>query len=286
VKTLFSVATIALDLSLVSTVFSYGLRAQRDELRSMRRQPRLLLLSLIALFVLTPALALVIVETVPMPLIAKVAIVALSLSIIPPLLPQKELKAGGNSTYAIGLTVTSAVLAVAIIPAQVAFLGDLTRRPYGLDPVEVLAVVVPLLAIPLAVGFILGRRWPDLAERIGAPLTRIAGIATLVALAVVLVAAFPSVREILDVGTVTAMVLFNIGAVAVGHLMGGPDRANSIVLGISSASRHPSIALTIATANYPGRNFAGAVVLCLLINSAVCSAYIRRWGPQTDPVNN
>lgn len=273
-KSSLDLLTVAFDLSLMVTVFAYGLRARREDLRFMWHQPRLLLLSLIGLFVLTPAVALVVVETFAIPLVAQVGIVALSLSIIPPMLPQKEEAAGGDRSYAIGLTVMSAGLAIVVIPFQVHFLGDLTRRPYGIPGAEVAGVVLVLIAVPLALAMLVRRIWPA-APRIGEPLTKVAGYVTLVALAIVLVAVFPAVWDLVGVTTIAAMVAFNVGAVAVGHLMGGPERARSIVLAISCASRHPSIAFTIATINYPGRNVAGAVVLCLAINGVVTTAYTR-----------
>lgn len=267
--------TVTFNASLVATVFAYALRARREDMRFMWHQPRLLALSLVAIFVLTPAVALVVVETIDVPVVAKVAIVALSLSIVPPLLPQKELAAGGQGSYAIGLTITSAVLAVAIIPLQVNFLGRLTDRPYGIPTSEVAGVVVSLVVLPLLAGTVFRALWPTAASRIGLPLTKIAGIATSVALLVVLVAIAPRVWDLISVRTVLAMVIFNLGALAVGHLLGGPDTRRSLVLGLSCATRHPAIALTIATVNYPGRNFAAAVVLCLAINGLLGGLYVR-----------
>jgi hypothetical protein len=66
------------------------------------------------MFVLTPTLPLVMVESVCLPLVAKVAIVARSPSIIPSMLPQRELAAGGHGSNTIGLTAMSPVLATTL----------------------------------------------------------------------------------------------------------------------------------------------------------------------------
>jgi bile acid:Na+ symporter, BASS family len=288
-KTVVTLLTLTFNISLFVTVFAYALRARRRDLRYMWRRPRSLILSLVALFVLTPAAALIVVETIEIPTTAKVAMVALSLSIIPPLLPQKELAAGGEPGFAIGLTVASAALAVVIIPGQVEFLGDLTGRPYGVPVAEVAGVVATLVAVPLALGLAVGRVWPGASERIGAPLTKLAGLATSIALLVILVLTLPQVIDFISAGTVLAMFLFNVLALAAGHLVGGPDPGREVVLGISCATRHPAIALTIATVNYPGERFTAAVILCLLINAIVVGPYVRwqrqrgrdarAWGP-------
>lgn len=65
-----------------------------------------------------------------------------------------------------------------------------------------------------------------------------------------------------------AMVLFNLGLLALGHLMGGPDRCHAAVLELAPASRHPPL---------PGRHHpltehrvAAAVVRALIVNAVVC----------------
>jgi BASS family bile acid:Na+ symporter len=258
-------------------------------LRFLLDRPRLLALSLVSIYVLTPAIALAVVTTFDMPTTAKVGIVALSLSIVPPLMPQKFNGRAGEHSYAVGQTLASGVLAVVIIPAQVAFLGNLMNHPYGLNPVAVGSVVFSLVVVPLLIGLAFRRLWPGAAARLADPLPRIAGRVTSVALIILLVVVAPAVWDTVTVWVVIGMVVFGAGALAAGHLLGGPDRIKSGVLAISSASRHPSIAFTIATENYPGRNFIGVVVLCLAIVGVLCSFYTK-WlqgqspaVPPTDP---
>jgi BASS family bile acid:Na+ symporter len=67
--------------------------------------------------------------------------------------------------------------------------------------------------------------------------------------------------------------VFGFG-LAVGHVMAGPDREHQIVLALSSACRHPGIALTIAAVNYPDQRFGAAILLYLIVSAAVCLPYI------------
>jgi BASS family bile acid:Na+ symporter len=57
------------------------------------------------------------------------------------------------------------------------------------------------------------------------------------------------------------MVAFVGVGLIVGHLMGGPDPEHSIVLALSTACRHPAIALSIAAANFPDQRFGGTILL-------------------------
>ena len=51
----------------------------------------------------------------------------------------------------------------------------------------------------------------------------------------------------------------------VGDLFGRPLREDSVVLALSTACRHPAIALSIATANFPDEHFVGTILLYLLV---------------------
>ena len=60
----------------------------------------------------------------------KIALVALAVPArLPPLLPKKTLKAGGEASYAIGLVVAAAVLAIVVVPVAVELLGRAFGKP-------------------------------------------------------------------------------------------------------------------------------------------------------------
>ena len=71
--------------------------------------------------------------------------------------------------------------------------------------------------------------------------------------------------------TVTAVAVL---ALAIGDLLGQPEREHSIVLALSAASHHPAIALSIASANLPNQHFAGTILLYLVVNLVIGGLYI------------
>ncbi|MFF2306111.1 hypothetical protein ACFVVP_26885 [Streptomyces sp. NPDC058128] len=268
---------LVFNISLAVTVFCYGLTAQHfNDIRYMWQHPRLTLLSLIAMYILTPVLGLVLAETIDMPIPAKVAIVAISLSMIPPLLPQKELQAGGHGSYGIGLVIVTALLAPVGIPALVAFLGKLMNRPYGVSPIHIGVIVLELVIAPLVAGVLVGWLLP---QRITAPVQKhapkVASTLTLVALVLLLIAVAPVIWKGATAWILLAGVLFNVGGLAIGHLMAGPNRVHAVVLALSCASRHPAIAFTIARESYPGKNIAAAAITVLVLNGIICGWYVK-----------
>ena len=280
-----NVVYIAFDVSLALSVFSFGLQAQKfEDVRFMLRHQQLLLLSLLAMYVVTPFLALVIAEYFDMPDTAKIAVVAISFSMIPPLLPRKEIGAGGHGSYAIGLVIFVALLAPVGIPFLVNLLGRLTNRPYGVSSTEIGIKVAGLVIIPLLAGVLFGWLWPGAAKPIQRHAPRIAGYLTLVACVILFVAVFPQIWDFLTGPgggwVVLAAVVFNFGALAIGHLMGGPEHDHSIVLAVSCACRHPALAFTIANANYPDKDVAAAVIIVLVANGIVYPAYLKWQQPR------
>jgi BASS family bile acid:Na+ symporter len=78
--------------------------------------------------------------------------------------------------------------------------------------------------------------------------------------------------------SITAFVVIGLG---VGHWLGGPDPEDRTVLALSTASRHPGIALAITTTNFPEEKLAtGAVLLYLLVSAIVVPPYLKCWGPR------
>jgi BASS family bile acid:Na+ symporter len=76
---------------------------------------------------------------------------------------------------------------------------------------------------------------------------------------------------------VAAFVVFGLVGLAAGHLLGGPGPAERVVLALTTASRHPGVALAIATAAFPDQKLAGpAVALYLVVVGITSVLYLAR----------
>jgi bile acid:Na+ symporter, BASS family len=262
-------------VSVAVTVFSYGLHATAEAVLYLVRRPRVQIVSLLAMFLVTPTIALMLVTAFDVPLIPEVAVVAIALSPVGTLLAKKERESGGEMSYGVGLTVTAAALSIFITPLLVAFIGSLVNRPFGISPLQVGGIVFAEVFVPLLAGIAFRTLLPRVAERIREPMVKVAnGILAFASLAF-LVVTLPIVWGFIGLGTVAMYALFTVAALGVGHVMGGPERKNSIVLAYSCASRHPGVAISIATATYPGNNFAGAVILLMVVQGIVCPLYVK-----------
>lgn len=116
---------------------------------------------------------------------------------------------------------------------------------------------------------------PDLARRIAKPAGLFAKILLMAGLLATLIFALPKSLSLIGNGTLPALVSFIIVGLVVGHFLGGPGSEERITLSLSTACRHPALAIALATANMPEEhNLFSAILLYLMLNAIITSAYM------------
>jgi hypothetical protein len=154
---------LAVQVSIMLTVFGFGLGATVEDVLYLVRHPRKLLISLVSMFIVMPFIALALVLVFDPPQVARVALVALALSPVPPVLLTRQRKAGGRASYGLGLTAAVSILSIVLLPALVAFLGRIMDKPFEMGPAAVAGQVVVAVVLPLAAGMLV-RAFPRLAQ--------------------------------------------------------------------------------------------------------------------------
>jgi BASS family bile acid:Na+ symporter len=264
---------IVLKLSVTALLFAIGLGSTPADLTYLWRRPAQLLRALLAMYVVVPVAALVLVKTLPLPPAVEAAILVLAISAGAPLLPRKLMKLGREG-YIFSLVVTSSLLAVATVPAWLAVLGPLFGREASVAPRTVAVLVAKAFLAPLLLGMLLRRPLTSQADRLsewilggaGAVLA-LAGIALLVLHA----------RLLVEVGWVPLLSLagLTVVALAIGHALGGPDPGDRTALAISCATRNIGIAMLAATTK-PGLRTL-ALVLTYVLAAALVSILYLKW---------
>jgi BASS family bile acid:Na+ symporter len=242
------------------------------------RRPGLLARSLLAVLVIMPVIAVALVRTLDFPATVEIVLAALSISATPPLLPKKEVKAGGDTSFGLSLLAILALVSIVAAPASLEVLERFIGRPFAMAPGAVAGVVLAGVLGPLGVGMVVRAALPAFAERLRKPLALLAKVLLSLAAVALLARTLPVIWDLVGDGTVVALVLFIVAGFAIGHLLGGPDPHHSVVLGLTAACRHPAIALAIAAANYPDERFGGTILLYLLVSAIVGIPYLRWQG--------
>jgi bile acid:Na+ symporter, BASS family len=266
---------LVLKASIVLLVVGLGLKATLDDVTSLFRRPGLLLRSLLSMNVVMPLFATVLALVFDFHQAVKIALVALAVSPVPPILPKKELKAGGTASYAMGLLVAAALLAIFLVPLTIKVLGPAFGREGHISFLTVVKLVLSTVLVPTAAGIVVRRLVPALAERMTKPVSALATVLLVAGSLPILFTAWPAISSLIGNGTIAALAVFVLVGLAAGHWLGGPDPQDRTVLALSTASRHPGMAMAIAQANFPGQKLVvGAILLYLIVNVILSALYL------------
>jgi BASS family bile acid:Na+ symporter len=268
------IVVLVLQASIFSTVFGFGLKATPDDLLYVVRRPGLLARSLLAVFVVMPVVAVMLAQLFNFAQTVRLVLVALAVSPLPPILPKKESKAGGYTPFGLGLMAVFALLAIVAVPASVELLGRfLGRQLEPAWPTMARAVLMSTL-LPLAAGMIVRAALPAFADRLEKIVTPVGKVLLPVGVLALVAGALPQIWALIGNGNVLAIVIFTVAGLAIGHILGGPNPDHSVVLALSTACRHPAIALSLAAANFPDQRFGATILLYLLVSGIVAIPYL------------
>lgn len=266
-----------LKLSVILTVFALGLGVTVGDILSLRERPGHLLRSLTAMNLVMPLVAVGLATALQLKPAVEIALVALSISPVPPLLPRRAVKAGGKPAVAFGLLIAAGLFAIVFIPAALELIGLVFKVPVRLSAIAVARIVGMTVLLPLGAGIALKALVPALAERVARPLSLAATVMLFAALLPVLITKWPAIVSLFGNGTLLAFTAFVVVGLAVGHLLGGPDPDDRTVVAYSTASRHPGVALTIAAANFPGQKLVVPALLLYLLVGAILTIPYAAW---------
>jgi bile acid:Na+ symporter, BASS family len=264
---------LLIQASLSALVLAVGLDATVDDVLYLFRRPALLAKAFLAISIIVPLVAVLVIRTLPISLPSKVGVILMALAPVPPFLPGKGLKAGGRKAYVYGLYVAFALLAVVIVPATVAVLDRLYGASADVPMGKFTTTVVVSVLLPLALGMLLHARWPAATSVAATWVGRLAFLLVVIAVVPLLFKAWPAMMAMTGDGTVLAIALIVVAGVAAGHLLGGPELANRPVLASFAATRHPGIALMIATSSGADKRVTAIVLLFVIVALAIVAIY-------------
>jgi BASS family bile acid:Na+ symporter len=215
-----------------------------------------------------------------LPLREGVGAVLLGFAVSPVLPPwaKKGAAVGGQSDYVIGLELLSAGIALLVVPLMIWIVYRVFGVETALEPLAVEQVLLVTVAAPLALGMGLARFWPGAAPRLAALADRAGTVVILLGAVVLLFVHGRAILGVIGQGTLIVTVAVIAFGLLVGHLLGGPDPGNREALASATVSRHPAIALVLASGAFPEleSTVIGMVLLYLLASLLLPMAY-ERW---------
>ena len=264
---------LVVTLSLAGLVMAVGLEATPRELLSLFRQPLRLARAVLAVNVIVPVAAAILVGLFPLSPVVKMGILVMAVSPVPPLVPGKGLKAGGDRVYALSLYASLVLLSIVIVPATVAILAHIYGSSVSVSPLQIAENVAIGVVAPLLAGLALHAVAPAFSEKVAPTLRRLSMLVVLLIVIPVIVSLWPAISTLAGDGALLAMALTSAAGLAAGHLLGGPGLGDRGALAQTAVTRHPGIAILIANAAGGDKRVTAAVIAFMLVGLLVAIPY-------------
>lgn len=275
--TVVTVLMVLLQASLFLVVLSFGLQIRMADFLYLFRRPWQLVKSLISIFVVMLIFAIIVNRIFNLHGVVEIALVALALSPVPPLIPNRLLKAGGGVSFSFGLLAAVSFLSIIIVPGVLRIMDAVFGLHANISEGAILKTVLTGIVIPIVIGMII-RYFVPASEKFAGILGKIGMIVAVLGLLPILLALLPFMWTVIGNGTIAAIIGFAVVGMISGHLLGGPEPKDRTVLAIATSARHPAIAISLASANAGETDIklvAAVVVLYALISVIVSIPYIK-----------
>lgn len=272
---------LAINISMALIVFCLALNTQKGDLVSLLRKPGLLLRSLLAMNVVMPLVAALVAMSFSLSPVVKVAMLALAISPVPPILPATEIKSGASVSYSMALLATAAIFSLVSIPLMMALIGRAFGHTASVSPMAAFKAIGITVLAPLLIGAVVRELAPGFAARMARPISVAAHLLLIAALIPVLIVAWPHLVDQIGNFTLLAITIVVLIGLLVGHLLGGPDPGDRTALALSTASRHPGVAAGVAMAVMPDDRAVVAAVLLAFLVGVIVTTFYGKWRKRT-----
>jgi hypothetical protein len=175
--------------------------------------------------------------------------------------------------YVLGLFVAAAITSILFVPAAVELTGIIFDWPARMSLGAIARIVTISIIAPLGVGLALRQMLPGFAERLSEPLSRFSTLLLIIGLLPVLFTQGSAAISLIGNGTLLAIAIFVTVGLIAGTLLGGPNASDRTVLSLSTASRHPGVAMAIASTNFPNQKLFFRQFFSISSSTQFCRGY-------------
>ncbi len=260
-----AVAQLAGLLFVVTSMLAMGMSLTIAQIVEPLRNARLVVLALVANFVLVPALAYVIAAVIPIDDALRTGLIVLAAAGGAPFLPKLVQVARGPIALGVGVMVLLMVVTIAYLPIVL----PLLLPGVEVDPWAIAQSLVVLMLVPLAIGLLIRANAAETAAEYQPVFTKASSLAIVVLMVAGLVLSARNILGLLGTGGIIALLLFVLGSLAIGFVVGGRDPGVRGVLGLGTAQRNVSAALVVAAQNFGADTLTfvlvGAIVMLLVL---------------------
>ena len=273
-----AIAGISGLLFVVTSMLAMSLSLSVQQMTQPLKNVRLVVLALLANFVLVPLLAFGIIKVIPLDQSLQIGIILMGTAAGAPFIPKLVQGAKGNVAFAVGLMFLLMVVTIFYLP----FILPLLLAGVEVNPWDIARSLIMTMLVPLVIGMLIKSHTPDVADHWAPLMNKISSLSILILLVVGLGLNISNIISFIGTLGIGAMVLFIVGSLVIGMLLGGRDPGVRSAMGLSTANRNGAAALLVATQNFSGTNTLPFVLVGVVIMLLILLPFAKRLGARSE----
>ncbi len=240
------IAQISALTFILTSMLAMGLSRTVKQIVDPLRNVRLVLLALLASFVLVPGLAYLITVVIPLDDGLATGLITVGASAGAPFLPKLVQVAKGNAALSVGLMTLLMIVTVIYLPIMLPIL----LPGASVSPWDIAKSLIFSMLLPLGIGLFIKARYSETAGHLQPTMSQISSLAIVLMMVTILVLEFSTIIGTIGTGGILAALIFLVGALAIGLLLGGKDPSVRSVMGLGTAQRNLAAAMLVAALNF------------------------------------
>jgi predicted Na+-dependent transporter len=245
-ETLTTIAQLSAFTFIITSMLATGLSLTIKQIVDPLRNVRMVLLALLASFVLVPALAYLITIVIPLDSGLATGLIIVGAAAGAPFLPKLVQTAKGDAAFSVGLMTLLMVVTVIYLPIMLPIL----LPGASVSPWDIAQSLIFTMLLPLGIGLFVKARYSETAGGLQPTMSQVSSLAIALMLVTVLVLEFSTIIATIGTGGILATLIFLVGALAIGLLLGGKDASIRTVMGLGTAQRNLAAAMLVAAQNF------------------------------------
>ncbi len=274
------IAKISALTFILTSMLAMGLSLTVKQIVEPLKNVKVVLLALVANFVLVPALAWAITEVMSLDTDLATGLIIVGTAAGAPFLPKLVQIAKGNAAFSVGLMTLLMVVTVVYLPIVMPLLLPGT----SVNAWDIAKSLIGAMLVPLAIGLFIKARYSDEADSLQPTMSQISSLAIVLMLVTVIFLEFSTIIDTIGTGGIAAAVIFVVGALVIGLLLGGSGSGMRSVMGLGTAQRNLSAALLVATQNFSDKpNVLVMVMLVAILGLVLLGFVAAEMGKRAEP---
>jgi predicted Na+-dependent transporter len=265
-------------LFIVTSMLAMGMSLTMLQILQPLKNVRLVVLALLANFVLVPLFAYLITLVIPLDQNLRIGLIVLSTAAGAPFLPKLVQGAKGDIAFGVGMMVLLMVVTILYMPIVL----PLLLPGVSVNPWDIAKSLIVLMLIPLAMGLMFKSHSAEGAAHWQPVMNKISSLAMLILLVVGLGLNVSNIINLIGTGGIVALLLFIVGSLLIGFLLGGRDPSVRSVMGLGTAQRNVSAAILVSAQNFSGTMTLPFVLVAAILLLLVLLPTAKRLGARRE----